>query len=68
MFGGVAVQSTTSSLFGAGGSLFTNAQPLFGGANAFFKPAEQAKAEEDEDDDEEYGKGDGSPPAFVSSD
>ena len=66
LFGGVP--STSGSLFGAastGGSLFSNTTPLFGGQNSLFKkPDEAAEGSGNEEEDENFGKGDGSPPAF----
>lgn len=56
-----------SSLFGsgnAGGSLFSQSGSLFGGQNSMYKPAAAKNDEEGESDDENFGKGDGSPPAF----
>ena len=53
--------------------MFSSGQPIFGGKNAAFKqPAkaeeEKGAEEQEEDEDAKFGKGDGSPPAFVSSD
>lgn len=72
LFGGPS--STGGSLFGAstGGSLFNSTTPLFGGQNTLFKTptsdsfTKRAEGEEggDDEDDENFGKGDGSPPAY----
>lgn len=70
MFGGSG--SGTGSLFGGaastgGGSLFSSSTPLFGGQNALFKaPANGDNAGDDDEDDANFGKGDGSPPAYPS--
>ena len=68
LFGSSATPAS-GSIFGnsnaAGGSLFSQTGSLFGGQNALFKaPASKKEEESGDDDDENYGKGDGSPPAF----